>query len=130
MLHRILFFFIGLCAFTLSALYLANPSSTSPTSASPTSTSPTSTSPTSSASEWRKEYFYEHAIIRDKDFIPASEALVQLDWKYISWPDFQVEQLFELTTDPDEKDLIKEPGQQTRLAEMRTRFQSLKQAAK
>jgi arylsulfatase len=80
---------------------------------------------------WRKDYFYEHGIIRDKDFIPASEALVQLDWKYIVWPDFDVEQLFDLTNDrQEEMDLVKSPSHQVRLAEMRTRFQSLKQAAK
>lgn len=32
---------------------------------------------------WRTEYFYEHAVVRDVDFIPASEALVRKDWKYI-----------------------------------------------
>ena len=82
-------------------------------------------------SDWRKDFFYEHAIIKNKDFIPASEALVQLDWKYIYWPDFKVEQLFDLTADPNEEsDLVKQPEHQTRLAEMRTRFQTLKQAAK
>jgi len=81
--------------------------------------------------DWRKDFFYEHAIIKNKDFIPASEALVQLDWKYIYWPDFKVEQLFDLTADPNEEsDLVKQPEHQTRLAEMRTRFQTLKQAAK
>lgn len=81
--------------------------------------------------DWRKDFFYEHAIIKNKDFIPASEALVQLDWKYIYWPDFKVEQLFDLTADPNEEsDLVKQPEHQTRLAEMRTRFKTLKQAAK
>ena len=81
--------------------------------------------------DWRKDYFYEHAIIRDKDFIPASEALVQLDWKYIYWPDFNVEQLFHLAQDPqEESDVVSQPEYQTRLAAMRTRFQALKQAAK
>ena len=82
-------------------------------------------------SDWRKDFFYEHAIIRDSDFIPASEALVQLDWKYIYWPDFKVEQLFDLKADPQEdNDLIQLPVHQTRLAEMRARFQTLKQGAK
>jgi arylsulfatase A-like enzyme len=80
---------------------------------------------------WRTDFFYEHAIIRDKDFIPASEALVQLDWKYIYWPDFDVEQLFDLTADPfEENDLVTQPAQQGRLTQMRARFQTLKQAAK
>ncbi len=81
--------------------------------------------------DWRKDYFYEHAIIRDKDFIPASEALVQLDWKYIYWPDFNVEQLFHLAQDLHEEiDVVSQPEYQMRLAAMRTRFQVLKQAAK
>ena len=38
---------------------------------------------------WRSEYFYEHATIRNIDFIPSSEALVRKDWKYFYWPDFK-----------------------------------------
>jgi len=80
---------------------------------------------------WRKDFFYEHAIIRDSNFIPASQALVQLDWKYIYWPGFKVEQLFDLKADPlEDNDLVKLPKHQTRLVEMRTRFQHLEQAAK
>ena len=33
-------------------------------------------------------------------FIPASEALVRKDYKYFYWPDFNYEQLFDLTNDP------------------------------
>jgi arylsulfatase A-like enzyme len=80
---------------------------------------------------WRTDYFYEHAIIKSSDFIPASEALVQLDWKYILWPDFNYEQLFDLKSDPyEESDLAKSPAHQDRLAEMRSRFAQRKMAAK
>ncbi|MFK7850577.1 MAG: sulfatase [Akkermansiaceae bacterium] len=81
--------------------------------------------------EWRQEFFYEHATLRDKDFIPASEALVRKDWKYFYWPEHGVEQLFNIVDDPrEENDLIADPAQAKRLAEMRERFKELKQAAK
>jgi len=79
--------------------------------------------------EWRTEFFYEHTSIGNK--IPASEALVRKDWKYIMWPDFQQEQLFDLRNDPyEENDLVKKPEQARRLAEMRARFVELKEAAR
>lgn len=80
---------------------------------------------------WRTEYFYEHAIIRNKDFIPASEALVRKDWKYFFWPDFEWEQLFHIDADPfEENDLARDPAQAERLSEMRQRFAELKAAAR
>jgi arylsulfatase len=51
---------------------------------------------------WRTEFFYEHPIINDYKFIPASEALVRKDWKYMWWPNFKREQLFDLVHDPKE----------------------------
>ena len=79
---------------------------------------------------WRTEFFYEHAIIHNRDFIPASEALVRKDWKYFYWPDFNHEQLFDLRADPaEENDLVADPAQAGRLAEMRRRFAELKTAA-
>ncbi len=80
---------------------------------------------------WRTEFFYEHAIIRSKDFIPASEALVRKDWKYMFWPDFDHEQLFHLSADPlEENDVIRDPANAAKLAEMRARFAELKAAAR
>lgn len=80
---------------------------------------------------WRTEFFYEHAIIRDKNFIPASEALVRKDWKYFYWPDFDHEQLFCIAEDPlEETDRIQDPKAAGTLAEMRARFQELKAQAK
>ncbi len=80
---------------------------------------------------WRTEFFYEHAIINHKNFIPASEALVRKDWKYMFWPDFGVEQLFNLHTDPaEENDLAADPAQAARLAELRTRCATLKADAR
>ena len=80
---------------------------------------------------WRSEFFYEHATINNTSFIPSSEALVRKDWKYFYWPDFQLEQLFDLVTDPrEESDLAKDPAHKARLEEMRKRFGELKTAAR
>ena len=81
--------------------------------------------------EWRTEFFYEHATIKNTSFIPSSQALVRKDWKYFYWPDFNTEQLFHVSADPmEENDLIADPAQHERLAEMRQRFAELKAAAR
>ena len=70
-------------------------------------------------------------LIKNIDFIPSSQALVQLDWKYIFWPDYNVEQLFDLKSDKaEEVDLVLSSSHQKKLAEMRARFATLKDAAK
>jgi arylsulfatase A-like enzyme len=80
---------------------------------------------------WRQEFFYEHAVIRDVNFIPASQALVTKEWKYFYWPDFKKEQLFHLAADPGEQnDLAAEPAQAERLAAMRRQFRALRDAAR
>lgn len=81
--------------------------------------------------DWRTEFFYEHPTLDNADFIPASEALVRKDWKYMFWPEHEVEQLFDLVNDPrEEDDLAADPSHGGRLAEMRQRFKELKAAAK
>jgi arylsulfatase len=81
--------------------------------------------------DWRSDFFYEHATIKNADFIPASQALVRRDWKYLWWPEQRYEQLFDLTADPrEERDLAREPAYAARLAELRTRFQHLREAAR
>ena len=81
--------------------------------------------------QWRQEFFYEHATIRNTDFIPSSEALVQRDWKYIYWPDFKTEELFDLKRDPNEtRNLAKEPAGKLHLERLRKRFAELKADAK
>jgi arylsulfatase A-like enzyme len=81
---------------------------------------------------WRQEFLYEFSAFGGNIHrIPASEALVRKDWKYFHWPDFQLEQLFHITEDPqEEKDLAKDPAQASRIAEMRARLAELKAAAK
>ena len=62
-------------------------------------------------SDWRSDFFYEHAIIQSKNFIPSSQALVTGRMKYILWSDFQVEELFDIQADPHEEDnLIADPA--------------------
>lgn len=69
--------------------------------------------------------------IRNIKFIPSSEALVRKDWKYFYWPDFQREQLFDMTADPmEENDLAADPAQSERLADTRDRFAELKAKAR
>ncbi len=76
---------------------------------------------------WRQEFFYEHATIRNIDFIPSSEALVRRDVKYIYWPDFKYEELFDLRRDPHEtRNLAADPAQSKTLETLRRRFAELK----
>lgn len=78
---------------------------------------------------WRTEFFYEHPMHTNRDYIPASEALVRKDFKYFYWPNFQYEQLFDLRNDPQEmNDLYNStnPFHQEKLKEMRRRFLELK----
>ena len=81
------------------------------------------------ATKWRHEFFYEHPIISHKEYIPSSEALVRKNYKYFYWPDYDVEQLFDMREDPrEENDISKSesPKVQEVLEEMRSRFKELK----
>lgn len=84
-----------------------------------------------SITSWRKEFFYEHAIIKNKEFIPASEALVQKNIKYIYWPDYATEELYDLTKDPfEEINVIQNENYKDILKQSRTRFKELKAEAR
>lgn len=78
---------------------------------------------------WRTEFFYEHPMHMDEDFIPASEALVRKDYKYLYWPDHKFHQLFHTKADPyEEHDLVSsnKSKHQAALKEMKERFLELK----
>lgn len=88
---------------------------------------------TAAYSDWRKEFFYEHPIISHKGYVPASEALVRKDYKYMFWPDFGYEQLFDLVNDPGEVEDIfnsTDPRIQGLKKEMKERFDVLKRLVK
>jgi arylsulfatase A-like enzyme len=64
---------------------------------------------------------------RNTDFIPASTALVRRDIKYIYWPDFKYEELFDLRRDPHEtRNLIRNRAYARRLAELRREYARLR----
>jgi arylsulfatase len=80
---------------------------------------------------WRTEFFYEHPTIRNVEFIPSSEALVRTDVKYIYWPDFDYEQLFDLRNDQlEERNLAGDSASAARLSALRKRFAELKALAR
>jgi arylsulfatase A-like enzyme len=80
---------------------------------------------------WREEFFYEHATIKNVDFIPSSEALVRKDIKYLWWPDSKYEELFDLRADRLEAhNLATDPAYKDTISGMRKRFEELKAQAK
>jgi arylsulfatase A-like enzyme len=79
---------------------------------------------------WRNEFFYEHPTHSSKDFIPASQAVVRKDWKYIFWPDFGYEELFHLSEDPhEENNLAADAKYNKKLDDMRGRLDEMKTEA-
>jgi len=120
---------VDLAPTILSAAKIAAPISMQGRDIAPLYLSPTKTI-TDGQAPWRTEFFYEHAIIRNKEFIPASQALVRKDWKYLYWPDFDYEQLFRLIDDPlEENDLARDSDHRLKLEEMRSRMAELRLAA-
>ena len=72
---------------------------------------------------WRDEFFYEHPTITSRDRIPSSQGVMRRDWKYVFWPEFDHEQLFNLTTDPDEvRNLVADQESRSQLGAMRVRL--------
>ncbi len=114
---------VDLAPTILSCARLAPPVTMQGTDLSPLYLSP-------SPATWRSDFYYEHATIRNTDFIPASAALVSKEWKYIYWPDFDYEQLFDLKQDRlEENDLARNADYTGQLAALRKRFQEMKSAA-
>jgi arylsulfatase len=80
--------------------------------------------------KWRKEFFYEHPVHINTRVIPASTALVRKKYKFMTWPGYNVEQLFDLESDPFElNDLINSTEVQHIALDMRVRHDHLKQMA-
>jgi arylsulfatase A-like enzyme len=81
--------------------------------------------------EWRTDFYYEHPVVLGKDRIPRSEAVVSRTAKYILWPDFDSEELYDLKADPHEgHNLVKEPASAKLLETMRARLKELRAAAR
>jgi arylsulfatase A-like enzyme len=77
---------------------------------------------------WRDEFFYEHPTITSRDRIPSSRGVIRRDRKYVYWPEFEYEQLFDLKSDPEEmRNLVDNPAHASQLSNMRTRFAEWRQ---
>ena len=77
---------------------------------------------------WRDEFFYEHPTITSRDRIPSSQGVIRRDWKYVYWPEFEYEQLFNLKSDPEEiRNLVDDPASASELSKMRQRLTEWRQ---
>ena len=73
---------------------------------------------------WRDEFFYEHPTITSRERIPSSQGVIRHDWKYVSWPEWQHEQLFDLKADPQEfQNLAGDRRSAAQLATMRLKLE-------
>lgn len=82
--------------------------------------------------EWRKEFYYEYPTIPRISHIKAVQALVRKDYKYVYWPDYKLEELFHLPSDPyEENDLMKsnETNHSDILDELRIEFKRVQDEA-
>ncbi len=77
---------------------------------------------------WRDEFFYEHPTVTSKDRIPSSRAVIGKNWKFIEWPEFDHQQLFDLKNDPGElRNLAEDPAHATEQKKMRQRLDAWRQ---
>jgi arylsulfatase A-like enzyme len=81
--------------------------------------------------KWRDEFFYEHPVVSNRERIPSSEAVVRKDVKYIWWPDWGYEELYDLKQDPlEEHNRAGDPSEASRLAEMRRKLEEMRRQAR
>jgi arylsulfatase A-like enzyme len=82
------------------------------------------------APAWRDEFFYDHPTITSKDRIPSSQGVIRSDWKYVVWPEFAYEQLFDLKSDPQEvHNLAGDQASARQLATMRLKLDEWRKRA-
>jgi arylsulfatase A-like enzyme len=80
---------------------------------------------------WRDEFFYEHPTITSRDRIPASQGVIRRDWKYVSWPEFDYEQLFNLEEDGQEiQNVADDPAHDRQRATMRQKLEEWRKQAR
>jgi arylsulfatase len=83
------------------------------------------------APAWRDEFFYEHPTITSRDRIPASQGVVRRDWKYVHFPEFDYEQLFNLIEDGEElRNLAGVAAHAAQQATMRQKLKDWQQRAR
>lgn len=81
--------------------------------------------------KWRQEFYYEHPVVNNVTFIPSSEAVVTHHDKYIYWPDYRVEEYFDLKNDPfEEHNRITDQKAKTAIEVLKQRMATLKELAK
>ena len=81
--------------------------------------------------DWRQDFYYAHPVVIDKKRIPASEAIIARDSKYILWPDYNYEEFFDLEKDSKEKaNRISDPSYAQKIGTLKERFNILKESAK
>ncbi|HET6573660.1 MAG TPA: sulfatase [Fimbriiglobus sp.] len=79
---------------------------------------------------WRTDFYYQHPVVLGKDRIPRSEAVASRTAKYVRWPDFDFEELYDLTADPhEERNLATGPASKL-LADLRDRLERLRDEAR
>ena len=80
---------------------------------------------------WRQDFYYAHPVVIDEKRIPASEAVIARDSKYILWPNYNYEEFFDLETDSKEKNnRISDPSYTQKIITLKERFRILKESAK
>jgi arylsulfatase A-like enzyme len=81
--------------------------------------------------DWRREFYYEHPVVIDVKRIPASQAIITKEAKYIWWPDFQFEEYFDLKKDPCEVyNCISDVKYRQEITILKERFSPLKTSVK
>ena len=79
-----------------------------------------------SSDPWREEFYYEWTPQDEGPGFPSSTALVRKNYKYMHWPQFEYEQLFDMLADPlEENDIAKNSSYASILSEMRERHNEL-----
>ncbi|CAB9524021.1 Extracellular sulfatase Sulf [Seminavis robusta] len=91
---------------------------------------PVASEATDGDKSWRDEFFYEFPLDQTKN-MPMSSAVVRKDLKFIYWPQFKYEQLFNLTEDPLElNDVWNQPQYASVLKQLQMRHEKWKEAVK
>ncbi len=81
--------------------------------------------------DWRDEFFYEHPTITNKHRIPSSLAVVRSDLKFVVYPEWEHEELFDLVKDPTERNnVVDHPGYAEVAAAMRDRLGQWREKAR